>query len=128
MNIKDIKDIKEKGLIATLSIVLFVLFITSLYAAGLPHLFQGVVMENNGASLIVSEKKVLINPGTYVKNSKEQDIRLSDIKPGNHVYVKGEFDDNDNIVAKKIYLLPHRISHKELDNYPFMKEVVKAED
>ena len=58
-------------------------------------------MENNGASLIVSEKKVLINTGTYVKNSKEQDIRLSDIKAGNHVYVKGEFDDNDNIVAKR---------------------------
>lgn len=124
----NIKNIKEKKLIAALSIILFVLFITPLYAAGLPKHFQGAVMDNNGSSLIVSEKKVLINPGTYVKNSKEQDIRLSDIKPGNHVFVKGELDENDNVVAKKIYLLPHRVSHKELNNYPFMKEETKIED
>lgn len=119
---------KNKIMTGALSIMLITIFIATAFSAGLPQHFQGAVMENNGTYLIVAEKKVLIKGDTYVMNSKEEKISLSDIKPGNHVYVKAELDENDNIVAKKIYLLPRRISHKEFDKYPFMKEHVKIED
>ncbi len=99
-------------------------FTTTVFAIALQHLnphFQGIVMENSGAFLIVSEKKVLIKDGTRVMNSKKEHIKLSDIKAGSHVYVKGEFDENEDVVAEKIYLLPGHVTKGELDKYPFMK-------
>jgi intein/homing endonuclease len=56
-------------------------------------------------------------------NSEKRPIKLSDIKVGNHVYVKGEFEneESDVVVAEKVYLLPRYITNKELDKFPFMK-------
>ena len=117
---------KIKILTGTLSIILITIFTTIAFAAGLPQHnphFQGIVMENSGTYLIVSERKVLIKNGTHVMNSEKRPIKLSDIKAGNHVYVKGEFEneESDVVVAEKIYLLPRYITNKELDKFPFMK-------
>lgn len=115
---------KIKILTGILSIILIAIFTATAFAAGLPQHnphFQGIVMENSGTYLIVSERKVLIKNGTHVMNSDKRPINLSDIKAGNHVFVKGEFDDENNIVAEKIYLLPRYITNKELDQFPFMK-------
>ncbi len=120
-----IKNLIRKGLIAGLGVILFAAFITPLFAGNIPSYlnpnFQGIVMENSGAYLIVSERKVLIKAGTYVMNSKKDNIKLSDIKVGSHVFVKGDFDDENNIIAEKVYLLPRHIANKELDQFPFMK-------
>lgn len=120
-----IKNLIRKGLIAGLTVILVAAFITPLFAGNIPsHLipsFQGIVMENDGASLVVSERKVLIKNGTRVMNSKKDNIKLSDIKVGSHVFVRGEFDGDNNVVAEKIYLLPRYISRGEMDQFPFMK-------
>jgi hypothetical protein len=122
-----IRNLIRKGLIAGLTVILLAGFVMPLFAGNMPsHLipsFQGIVMENDGTSLVVSERKVLIKNGTHVMNSEKRPIKLSDIKAGNHVYVKGEFEneESDVIVAEKIYLLPRYITNKELDQFPFMK-------
>lgn len=122
-----IRDLIRKGLIAGLSIILFAVFVIPVFAGNIPSYlnpnFQGIVMENSGSYLIVSERKVLINQGTQILNSKKEGINLSDIKVGNHVFVKGDFEneESDVVVAEKIYLLPRYITNKELDKFPFMK-------
>ncbi len=117
---------KIKILTGTLSIIFIAIFTTVAFAAGLPQHnphFQGIVMEDSGTYLVVSERKVLIKNGTHVMNSEKRPIKLSDIKVGNHVYVKGEFEneESDVVVAEKVYLLPRYITNKELDKFPFMK-------
>lgn len=120
-----IKNLIRKGLIAGLSIILIAISAAPLFAGNIPDIlnpnFQGIAMENSSSYLIVSERKVLISQGTQILNSKKQGINLSDIKVGNHVYIKGEFDDNNNVVAERIYLLPGYVPKHEVDKYPFMK-------
>lgn len=91
--------------------------------------FQGVISSTEGVPqyLIVNEKKVLIGDRAEVKDYKEREIELYDLKVGKWVYLVVE-KKPAGLTAKKIYLLPKKIRDSEKHTYPFMVREEEAEE
>lgn len=91
--------------------------------------FQGVIgsLEGMPGYLIVNEKKILIGDRVEVKDYKDIEIRLTDLKIGKWVYLVVE-KKQAGLTAHKIYLLPKRIKDSEKHSYPFMVREEQAED
>lgn len=85
-------------------------------------IYQGVVSSTEGIPryIIIDERAFPLAGDVKVKDHKERDARLSDLKAGKWVYIVSEFTP-DGPEVKKIYLLPEYIKKSEKDNYPFMK-------
>ncbi|MBI5193988.1 MAG: hypothetical protein HZA08_11195 [Nitrospirae bacterium] len=91
--------------------------------------FQGVISSTEGIPqyLIVNEKKVLISNNAEVKDHKDREIELSDIKVGKWVYLVVE-KKQAGLTVNKIYLLPKRIKDSEKHNYPFIGREEEGEE
>lgn len=85
-------------------------------------IYQGVVSSTQGIPryIIIDERAFLLAGDVKVKDNKEREATLSDLKAGKWVYIVSEFT-SDGPEVKKIYLLPKYIKKSEKDNYPFMK-------
>ncbi len=88
--------------------------------------YQGIVSSTEGLPnhIIVNERRVLLDSQVEIKDHKEKDKSLSDIKNGKWIYVVAE-ERSSGLTAIKIYLLPGKIKDNEKHKYPFM---VKEED
>lgn len=86
-------------------------------------IYQGTVSSVEGIPdyIIVNEQKIQLSDDVEIKDSKEKDAKLSDLKEGKWVYIVSENSSN-GFKAKKIYLLPKYIKKSEKDKYPFMKK------
>ncbi len=96
-----------------------------------PHTetFQGVISSTGGMPryLIVNENKILIGENAEVKDHKEREISLSDLKNGKWVYIVAEKKPS-GITAQRIYLLPKNIKGRDKHEYRFMKREEEPEE
>lgn len=83
--------------------------------------FQGVVNSTSGMPnyLLVNERKVLLDDRIEVRDYKEKEKSLSDIKDGKWIYVVYE-ETSSGPNAVRIYLLPGKVKHNEKHKYEFM--------
>ena len=83
--------------------------------------FQGIVNSADGMPgyLIINERKVLLDERVEVRDHKEKDKSLSDIKNGKWIYVVSK-ETLSGPNAIRIYLLPGNVKHGEKHKYPFM--------
>ena len=83
--------------------------------------FQGIVSSTDGSPyhLFINERKVLLDERVEVRDHKEKDKSLSDIKNGKWLYIVSE-ETLSGPKAIRIYLLPGNVKHGEKRNYPFM--------
>lgn len=90
--------------------------------------FQGVVSSTEGGTryLIINEKRVLLSDNLEVKDHSEREIELSDIRVGKWVYVVAE-RRAAGITARRIYLLPKKITNREKHEYRFMEREEETE-
>ena len=83
--------------------------------------FQGVVNSTDEmpGHLFINERKVLLDERVEVRDHKEKDKSLSDIKNGKWVYVvfKETFSGPKAI---RVYLLPGNVKHRDKHKYQFM--------
>ncbi len=86
-------------------------------------IYQGVISSTEGMPkyLIVNEREIPLSGDVKVKDPKEKEVSLSDLKAGKWVYIVSEAS-SDGLVAKRIYLLPKYIKKGEKADYPFMKK------
>ena len=86
-------------------------------------IYQGTISSVEGLPgyIIVNERQFPLSDDAEIKDSKEKDANLSDLKEGKWVYIVSE-DSPNGFKAKRIYLLPKYIQKSEKDNYPFMKK------
>ena len=86
-------------------------------------IYQGTISSVEGMPdyLIVNEREIQLSDDVEIKDSKENNARLSDLKEGKWVYIVSE-DSSNGFKARKIYLLPKYIKKGEKDKYPFMKK------
>lgn len=96
-----------------------------------PHTetFQGVISSTEGVPmyLIVNENKILLGEKVEVKDRKEREISLSDLKNGKWVYIVAERKPA-GITAQRIYLLPKKIKDRDKHEYHFMKMEEEPEE
>ncbi|OGW44121.1 MAG: hypothetical protein A2132_06395 [Nitrospirae bacterium RBG_16_43_11] len=83
--------------------------------------FQGIVNSTEGipGHLIINERKVLLDERVEVRDHKEKDKSLSDIKNGKWIYVVSK-ETLSGPNAIRVYLLPGNVKHGEKHKYPFM--------
>lgn len=85
-------------------------------------IYQGVISSASRIPryIIVNEREIPLAEDIKVKDSKERDIYLSDLKAGKWVYIVSE-ESPAGLKAKRIYILPKHVKKSEKDKYPFMK-------
>jgi hypothetical protein len=85
-------------------------------------IYQGVISstERLPGYLIINEREIPLADDVEVKDSREKEVSLSDLKAGKWVYIVSE-QSSDSLIAKRIYLLPKHIKKNEKQDYPFMK-------
>ncbi|MBI5755632.1 MAG: hypothetical protein HZA12_01790 [Nitrospirae bacterium] len=86
-------------------------------------IYQGVISSAEQAPeyIIIDERKFPLAGDVKVKDYREKDATLSDLKPGKWVYIVSEQSSTGDLTAKRIYILPRYIKKGEKQNYPFMK-------
>ena len=83
--------------------------------------FQGIVNSTEGMPnhLFINEMKVLLDEMVEVRDHKDKDKSLSDIKNGKWIYVVSE-EKSSGPNAIRVYLLPGKVKDSEKHKYPFM--------
>ena len=115
-----------------------ILFVTILFllsnqpvlaADGNTEAFQGIINSTEGAPkyLIVHERKILLDEKVEIKDHKEKDAAISDLKNGKWVYIVTE-EKPAGTTALRIYLLPKRLKDNEKHNYPFIQREEEPKD
>ncbi len=93
------------------------------------EIFQGIISSTRGAPsyLVVNERKIYLDEDVEVKDHKERELSVSELKAGKWVYIVSE-KRSYGPTALRIYLLPKRIKDYEKRNYPFMKREEEPEE
>ncbi len=83
--------------------------------------FQGIVNSTEGLPhhLLINERKVLLDDSVEVKDHKEREKSLSDIRNGKWIYVAYE-ETSAGPKAVRIYLLPGKVKHGDKNKFEFM--------
>src|SRR4030067_1867998 len=83
--------------------------------------FQGIVNSTEGMPnhLFINERKVLLDERVEVRDQKDKEKSLSDIKNGKWIYVLSEAESSGPN-AIRVYLLPGKVKDSEKHKYPFM--------
>ena len=91
--------------------------------------FQGIISSTEGLPnyMMVNERKILLNEGIEIKDSKEKKASVSDLKEGKWVYIVYE-EKRPGLTATRIFLIPRRIKDKEKGHYPFMTREEESEE
>ena len=102
-----------------------VILLTSTYALEEDKIkFQGKIMDLNLGKnmMIVNERLFILDDNTIIKNVEGSLITIEKIKMNSWAYIEAERDKTKNqMVIKKINLLPKHIDNKERNRYPFMQ-------
>lgn len=96
---------------------------------GYVNSFQGAISATDGIPkyIVVNEHKLLLDEKVIVKNHKEKDASLSDLKAGQWIYIAAQ-KRPAGLTALRIYLLPRHVPDKEKSGYPFMEKEEEPED
>lgn len=82
--------------------------------------YQGVINHVDPLGYIfVNETKVRLDKEVEIRNHKDKELSVKDLKRGKWVYIV-EKDDFRGPTAVKIYVLPKRIKKSEWKKYPFI--------
>ncbi len=83
--------------------------------------FQGIVSSAEGIPnhLLINERKLLLDDRVEVRDHKEKEKSLSDIKEGKWLYVVYK-ETLTGPKAIRIYLLPGKVNDSDKKNHPFM--------
>jgi len=96
---------------------------------GQTETFQGVINSTDGLPgyFIVNERKLLVDGSVTIKDAKEKEAAIKDLKNGKWVYITAE-KKAAGLTATHIYLIPKRIKNKDKVNYPFIKKVEETDE
>ncbi len=91
--------------------------------------FQGIISSTEGLPgyIVVNERQILLDEDVKIKDPKEKEASVSDLKSGKWVYIVAEKKPAGH-TAIRIYLLPKRIKDKEKHDYPFMTREEESEE
>ena len=91
--------------------------------------FQGIISSTEGLPgyIVVNERQILLDEDIKIKNPKEKEVSVSDLKGGKWVYIVAE-KKPAGLSAIRIYLLPKHIKDKEKHDYPFMTKEEESEE
>lgn len=94
-----------------------------------PDIFQGIISSTEGSpkSIVINERKVLLDNKVEIMDHKENRKSLSDLAAGKWIYVISE-KRPPGTTAMRIYFIPKRVSEKEKFKYPFMKREEDPEE
>ncbi len=85
--------------------------------------FQGIVNSAAGMPeyLFINERKILLDDRVEVRDHKEKDKSLSDIKNGEWIFVVSK-QTLSGPKAIRLYILPGIVKQGEKHKHPFMKK------
>ncbi len=91
--------------------------------------FQGIISSTEGLPgyIVVNERRILLDEGVKIKDPKEKEASLTDLKSGRWIYIAAE-ERPAGLTAIRIFLLPKRIKDKEKRDYPFMTREEESEE
>ncbi len=91
--------------------------------------FQGAISSTDGMPdyIVVNEHKLLLDEKVVIKDHKEKEASLSDLKAGQWIYIAAE-KRPAGLTALRIYLLPRHVKDKEKSSYSFIKKEEEPEE
>ena len=93
------------------------------------EIFQGIISSAEGLPkyIYVNERRLLLDSNIDVRDQKEKEALLSNLKSGKWVYIVSE-KRSEGPTALRIYILPKHIKDNEKHDYPFMKREEEPEE
>ena len=69
--------------------------------------------------MIVNEMRIEVTPDTAFWSQNRQPTSILEVRKDQWVYIEA-LKSFDEMTAEKVYLIPHYITGKEKDKYPFI--------